>query len=141
MLGTRDSAREGIRIETWEPFAEGTFRFGSMYEGALQIERGERAYVRTYVHEKDAEEILKSIRDASRRSDLTLFSLHTHEGIAENWYAQQPPEFIEKIARDAIDAGADAVIGHGAHFLRGVEIYKGRPIFYNLGTKRPTPLS
>ena len=88
MLGTRDSAREGIRIETWEPFAEGTFRFGSMYEGALQIERGERAHVRTYVHEKDAEEILKSIRDASRRSDLTLFSLHTHEGIAENWYAQ-----------------------------------------------------
>ena len=134
MLGTRDSAREGIRIETWEPFAEGTFRFGSMYEGALQIERGERAHVRTYVHEKDAEEILKSIRDASRRSDLTLFSLHTHEGIAENWYAQQPPEFIEKIARDAIDAGADAVIGHGAHFLRGVEIYKGRPIFYNLGS-------
>ncbi|MFR8252035.1 MAG: CapA family protein, partial [Anaerovoracaceae bacterium] len=48
MLGTRDSAREGIRIETWEPFAEGTFRFGSMYEGALQIERGELAHVRTY---------------------------------------------------------------------------------------------
>ncbi len=134
MLGTRASALEGIRVETWEPFAEGTFRFGSMYEGALQIERGDRAYVRTYVHEKDAEEILKSIRDASRRSDLTLFSLHTHEGVAENWYAQQPPEFIEKIARDAIDAGADAVIGHGAHFLRGVEIYRGRPIFYNLGS-------
>ncbi len=130
----RGTAPGRIRIETWEPFAEGTFRFGSMYEGALQIERGERAHVRTYVHEKDAEEILKSIRDASRRSDLTLFSLHTHEGIAENWYAQQPPEFIEKIARDAIDADADAVIGHGAHFLRGVEIYKGRPIFYNLGS-------
>lgn len=134
MLGTRASALEGIRVETWEPFAEGTFRFGSMYEGALQIERGDRAYVRTYAHEKDAEEILKSLRDASRRSDLTLFSLHTHEGVAENWYAQQPPEFIEKIARDAIDAGADAVIGHGAHFLRGVEIYRGRPIFYNLGS-------
>ena len=134
MLGTRASALEGIRVETWEPFADGTFRFGSMYEGALQIERGDRAYVRTYVHEKDAEEILKSIRDASRRSDLTLFSLHTHEGIAENWYAQEPPEFIEKIARDAVDAGADAVIGHGAHFLRGVEIYKGCPIFYNLGS-------
>ena len=134
MLGTRASALEGIRVETWEPFAEGTFRFGSMYEGALQIERGDRAYVRTYAHEKDAEEILKSIRDASRRSDLTLFSLHTHEGVAENWYAQQPAEFIEKIARDAIDAGADAVIGHGAHFLRGVEIYRGRPIFYNLGS-------
>ena len=134
MLGTCDSAQEGIRVETWQPFAEGTFRFGSMYEENLMIERGDRAYVRTYLHEKDEEEILKSIRDASRRSDLTLFSLHTHEGTAENWYAEQPPEFIEKIAREAIDAGADAVIGHGAHFLRGVEIYHGCPIFYNLGS-------
>ncbi len=134
MLGTCDSAQEGIRVETWQPFAEGTFRFGSMYEENLMIERGDRAYVRTYLHEKDEEEILKSIRDASRRSDLTLFSLHTHEGTAENWSAEQPPEFIEKIAREAIDAGADAVIGHGAHFLRGVEIYHGCPIFYNLGS-------
>ena len=32
-----------------------------------------------------------------------------------------------------IDAGADAVVGHGPHVLRGVEFYKGRPIFYSLG--------
>ena len=134
MLGTEASAQEGIRVETWEPFPEGTFQFGSMYEERLAIERGDRAYVRTYADERDTEEILKSIRDASRRSDLTLFSLHTHEGVAENWYADQPPEVIEKIAREAIDAGADAVIGHGAHFLRGVEIYRGKPIFYNLGS-------
>jgi poly-gamma-glutamate synthesis protein (capsule biosynthesis protein) len=32
-----------------------------------------------------------------------------------------------------IDAGADVVTGHGPHVLRGVEIYKGKPIFYSLG--------
>src|SRR6185503_8013863 len=42
--------------------------------------------------------------------------------------------FIEDFARKAIDAGASAVLGHGAHMLRGVEVYKGRPIFYNLGS-------
>ena len=47
MLGTRASALEGIRVETWEPFAEGTFRFGSMYEGALQIERGDSCLLYT----------------------------------------------------------------------------------------------
>ena len=34
--------------------------------------------------------------------------------------------------RRAIDAGADMVIGSGPHVLRGIEIYKGKPIFYSL---------
>jgi hypothetical protein len=32
-----------------------------------------------------------------------------------------------------IDAGADAVVGHGPHVLRGIEFYRGRPIAYSLG--------
>ena len=32
-----------------------------------------------------------------------------------------------------IDEGADMVAGHGPHLLRGIELYKGRPIFYSLG--------
>ena len=32
-----------------------------------------------------------------------------------------------------IDAGADLVVGHGPHLLRGMELYKGKPIFYSLG--------
>ncbi len=134
LLGTQASAQEGIRVEVWEPFPDHMFKFGSMYEGNLQIEKGKTPGVRTYANEKDAKEILKSIRDASFRSDLTIFSIHTHEGLNENWYSAQPPEFIEKISHEAIDTGAHAVIGHGAHFMRGVEIYKGRPIFYNLGS-------
>ena len=31
-----------------------------------------------------------------------------------------------------IDAGADVFVGHGPHVLRGVEIYKGKPILYSL---------
>lgn len=31
-----------------------------------------------------------------------------------------------------IDAGAGVVVGHGPHILRGIEVYKGRPIFYSL---------
>lgn len=36
-------------------------------------------------------------------------------------------------AHFAIDHGADAVVGHGPHLLRPVELYKGKPIFYSLG--------
>lgn len=37
------------------------------------------------------------------------------------------------IARAAIDAGADLVIGHHAHIMRGIEVYRGKPIFHGLG--------
>ena len=45
----------------------------------------------------------------------------------------QPPEFYIELAHHAIDAGADAFIGTGVQTLRGIEIYKGKPIFYGLG--------
>lgn len=134
MLGTEMSMLEVSRIETWPLPGPDCFKFGSAMEGNLQIERGDRAYVRTYINENDEQAILKSIRDAAKRSDVVLASLHTHEGLNENWYSSQPPTFVEEFARKAIDAGATTVVGHGAHFARGAEIYKGHPIFYNLGS-------
>jgi len=41
--------------------------------------------------------------------------------------------YERQIARSAIDAGADVVVGHHAHILQGMEIYKDRPIFHGLG--------
>ena len=72
----------------------------------MQIERGDRAYVRDYVNESDQEAILESIRDAARRSDVVIATLHTHEGENENWYATYAPKFVEEFARKTIDAGA-----------------------------------
>ena len=134
LLGTQRSMLEVSRIETWPLPGPDSFKFGSAMDGNLPIERGDYAHVRTYVNEKDEQAILKSIRDAARRSDVVLATLHTHEGVNENWYAFEPPTFIEEFARKAIDAGATVVVGHGAHFARGVEIYKGCSIFYNLGS-------
>jgi hypothetical protein len=37
------------------------------------------------------------------------------------------------VARAAVDAGADVVIGHHAHITRGVEVWRGKPIFHGLG--------
>jgi len=44
-----------------------------------------------------------------------------------------PAEFLVTFSRAMIDAGADVLVGHGPHFLKGIEIYKGKPIFYSLG--------
>ena len=37
------------------------------------------------------------------------------------------------VARTAIDAGADIIVGHHAHILKGLGIYKGKVIFYSVG--------
>ncbi|HVX88650.1 MAG TPA: CapA family protein [Gemmatimonadales bacterium] len=40
---------------------------------------------------------------------------------------------LRKFTHAVIDAGADLVVGHGPHVLRGIEFYRGRPIAYSLG--------
>ncbi|HWA41219.1 MAG TPA: CapA family protein [Gemmatimonadales bacterium] len=40
---------------------------------------------------------------------------------------------LRKFTHAVIDAGADAVVGHGPHVLRGIEFYRGRPIAYSMG--------
>ncbi len=43
-------------------------------------------------------------------------------------------EYMPEIAHAAIDAGADVVFGHGPHYSLPVEVYKGKPVFYGLGS-------
>jgi len=59
-------------------------------------------------------------------ADLVLVTHNGHESDGSDRY--KPAKFIETYARACIDAGADAFLGHGPHLLRGIEIYKGKPI-------------
>lgn len=133
-LGTRASMDETGRVETWDPQPENAFKFGSAMEHFLAIEKGDKPEVKTWCNPEDEDALLRSIRDASRRSDYVIATVHSHEGKNENWYSDYSPEFMEAYARHAIDAGADVFVGHGAHYPRGIEIYKGKPIFYDVGS-------
>jgi poly-gamma-glutamate synthesis protein (capsule biosynthesis protein) len=134
MLGTAASRREVADVEVMKDPGPDVVNVGSVFEGSLRFERGDSAHVRYFSDERDCKAILDNVRDAANRSDFVLFSLHTHEGTDENWYSPRPASFIESFARRAIDAGAHAVVGHGAHMLRGIELHNDRPIFYNLGS-------
>lgn len=78
----------------------------------------------------DRREILQSIRQGRQSSDFLIATIHAHE--PGNW-SDEPADFLPELAHAAIDAGADVFAGHGPHRLRGIEIYKGKPIFYSLG--------
>ena len=92
---------------------------------------GDEPVVRTAPDQEDLNEITAVVSNASRLSDYTIVSLHGHE--SEGIQTSVPAEFIVTFARAMIDAGADVVVGHGPHVLRGIEIYRGKPIFYSLG--------
>jgi poly-gamma-glutamate synthesis protein (capsule biosynthesis protein) len=42
-------------------------------------------------------------------------------------------DYERELGRTAIDCGADIVVGHHAHILRGIEVYRGKPVFHGLG--------
>ncbi len=78
--------------------------------------------------------LLKAVREAKQVSDLAVFTIHAHEsttGLDDD--TPPPPDFLIKLSHDAVDAGADVILGGGPHSLRGIEIYKGRPILYGIG--------
>jgi poly-gamma-glutamate synthesis protein (capsule biosynthesis protein) len=93
-------------------------------------------------HPEDAARILQSIREAQQRADVVIVYQHNHvfanlafstiftEGMPERL---APNPWLTKWTHDEIDAGADIVVMHGAPLLHGIEIYRGRPIFYDLG--------
>jgi len=68
--------------------------------------------------------------EAARR-DARLVVVALHKGIVHTPALLAPYE--RAIAHAAIDAGADVVVGHHAHILRGIERYRGKPIFHGLG--------
>lgn len=66
---------------------------------------------------------LRAIRFAKDVSDLAVLYVHSHE----------PPKQFQKFYRMAVDAGADVIIAsHTVPERRGIEIYRGAPIFYGI---------
>ena len=78
---------------------------------------------------EDVARMERAIQAARATSEIVLVSLHV------NWLdpVVAEAEGEQLVARAAIDAGADMVIGHGPTVLGGIEVYKGRPILYSVG--------
>jgi poly-gamma-glutamate synthesis protein (capsule biosynthesis protein) len=82
-------------------------------------------------HSADLEANLRSVREARAMADLTIVSHHF--SVSDGPRGDAPPGFVTQFARACIDAGADIYFGHGWHRTLGIEIYKGKPIFYGVG--------
>ena len=97
----------------------------------LEFRQGETTRYVTHPHPEDMERVEKAVYEAQMQADYILVTIHSHEISGSS--KEAPAEFLKEFAHRCIDAGAHAVIGHGPHLLRPVEIYRSRPIFYSLG--------
>jgi poly-gamma-glutamate synthesis protein (capsule biosynthesis protein) len=99
-----------------------TFRVADQPGLSYDIDAGDRAA------------LLASVNEAQGKADLVVFSIHAHETASADPEDVRPADYMTPLFHELIDAGADAVVRHGPHALLGVEIYKGRPIFYGMGS-------
>jgi hypothetical protein len=106
-----------------------------------------KPYYTYQMNEADRRDLLAAVTEGKTRSDFMTFAIHAHqfadakggerggnlpdsEDLDTN---SSIADFLPVLAKAAIDAGADSFLGTGVHVLRGIEVYKGKPIFYGLG--------
>jgi len=93
------------------------------------VKSGDHFDVISTPNEEDVKRITQAIGIAKNNARVVMATIHCHEchGALET---NDP--FLETFAHACIDAGADMFFSSGPHVLRGLEIYKGKPIFYSL---------
>ncbi|MER8562661.1 CapA family protein [Mesorhizobium sp. M0578] len=97
-------------------------------ESAQGLDAGVPPLVRSFPYPEDVERLKSLIGDLRARADVVVVSHH--------WGHCKPvhlTEYERLMGHISIESGADIVLGHHHHFLRGVELYQGKPIFYGLG--------
>jgi poly-gamma-glutamate capsule biosynthesis protein CapA/YwtB (metallophosphatase superfamily) len=77
----------------------------------------------------DLKLLQQDISKARDEADVVVISWHW--GVSQGYL--KVVDYQREMGKFAIDAGADLVVGHHPHVLQGVEVYKGKAIFYSLG--------
>jgi poly-gamma-glutamate capsule biosynthesis protein CapA/YwtB (metallophosphatase superfamily) len=99
------------------------------YEPLEEDQPGTPCEIFTYPVTEDLEELLGDIKKARQTTDIVAVSLHW--GI--HYFRAAIAGYQPVVAHAAIDAGADVILGHHPHMLKGVEVYKGKVILYSIG--------
>lgn len=103
-------------------------RAHTIYEQIEHDQPGTPARVHTYPHREDLAAMEADIRAAKAQADVVIVSHHW--GI--HFVRAVIADYQRDVARAAIAAGADAILGGHAHILKGCEVIDGKPVFYSL---------
>lgn len=99
--------------------------------GELEFKLADKTEYVMEINKADLERVKKSIEEAEFQADYVIVSVHSHQ--ISGTKKEEPAKMLIDFAHFCIDSGANAVVGHGPHLLRPIEVYKDSPIFYSLG--------
>ena len=99
--------------------------------GELEFKLADKTEYVMEINPADLERLKKSIEEAEFQADYVMVSVHSHQ--ISGTKKEEPAQMLKDLAHFCIDAGANAVVGHGPHLLRPIEVYKDSPIYYSLG--------
>ena len=122
-----NASKDITRKEGYHPF----LKDDEAELGALKFKLGDKPRHVTQVHPEDRARVEKAIYEAQLQADYIIVSIHTHYIAGDK--KENPAEFMKEFAHRCIDMGAHAILGHGPHLLRPIEVYKDCPIFYSMG--------
>lgn len=104
-------------------------RAWTIYEQIETDQPGTPCRVHTFANRADLAAMVADVQAAREVADVVVMSIH--------WGIHFVPavlaDYQAEVGHAAIDAGVDLVLGHHAHILKGVEVYRGKPIFYSMG--------
>lgn len=104
-------------------------RAWTLYEQVEHDQPGTPCRVHTFANKADTDAMKNDIINLKSEADIIIISMH--------WGVHFVPGVIagyeKEAAHAAIDSGADIIIGHHPHILKGIEVYRSKAIFYSLG--------
>jgi poly-gamma-glutamate capsule biosynthesis protein CapA/YwtB (metallophosphatase superfamily) len=75
-----------------------------------------------------AEALRGPLGEARKYAQVVLFTPHWGDNFTEG-----PSDLTRRLARRIIALGYDAILGHSAHQVHGVELIDGKPVLYDAG--------
>ncbi len=100
----------------------------TIYEQIEHDQPGTPCRIQTFPHRGDLAAMVEDVARAKAQADVVVVSMHF--GI--HFIPAVLADYQRDMAHAAIDAGADLILGTHAHILKGIEVYKGKAIFYSL---------
>ncbi len=104
-------------------------RASNFYQQLYRFQPGTPPLIITELFPEDKKAMEDDIKKLRSQVDVLVVSMHCGVFMTPAVIAM----YQKEAAYAAIDAGADLVLQHHAHILKGIEVYKGKAIFYGLG--------
>ncbi len=83
----------------------------------------------TFIFPEALEQLQSEVEELRKKVNIVAVAFHKGNGGS----TPKLDTYERPLCYAAIDAGADIIIGHHHHRLKGVEVYKGKPVFHGLG--------